>query len=78
MPSVATPTPTCSSRWAPPATHWSRSIRAKEVCGECPVKVDCLDYALETNQDSGIWGGTSEEERRTLRRRIAGRERILV
>ena len=52
--------------------------RAKEVCGECPVKVDCLDYALETNQDSGIWGGTSEEERRTLRRRIAGRERILV
>ena len=42
------------------------------------VKVDCLDYALETNQDSGIWGGTSEEERRTLRRRIAGRERILV
>ena len=52
--------------------------RAKEVCGECPVKVDCLDYALETNQDSGIWGGTSGEERRTLRRRIAGRERILV
>ncbi|MDP2292740.1 MAG: WhiB family transcriptional regulator [Actinomycetota bacterium] len=52
--------------------------RAKQVCGECPVKVACLDYALETNQDSGIWGGTSEEERRTLRRRIAGRERILV
>ena len=52
--------------------------RAKEVCGECPVRVDCLEYAIETNQDSGIWGGTSEEERRTLRRRIAGRERILV
>ena len=42
--------------------------RAKQVCGECPVSVDCLDYALETNQDSGIWGGTSEEERRTMRR----------
>ena len=42
--------------------------RAKEVCDECPVKTDCLDYALETNQDSGIWGGTSEEERRRLRR----------
>jgi len=52
--------------------------RAKQVCGECPVKVDCLDYALETNQDSGIWGGTSEEERRNLRRRLAGRERVLV
>ncbi len=52
--------------------------RAKEVCGECPVQTDCLEYALETNQDSGIWGGTSEEERRNLRRRMAGRERILV
>jgi WhiB family redox-sensing transcriptional regulator len=52
--------------------------RAKQVCGECPVHVDCLEYALETNQDSGIWGGTSEEERRTIRRRMAGRDRILV
>ena len=52
--------------------------RAKEVCGQCPVLIDCLEYALETNQDSGIWGGTSEEERRTLRRQVAGRERILV
>ena len=52
--------------------------RAKEVCGQCPVHSDCLEYALETNQDSGIWGGTSEEERRTIRRRVAGRERILV
>ena len=52
--------------------------RAKQVCDECPVRVECLEYALETNQDSGIWGGTSEEERRTLRRRIAGRERVLV
>ena len=45
--------------------------RAKEVCGQCPVNRDCLDYALETNQDSGIWGGTSEEERRNIRRRVA-------
>ena len=52
--------------------------RAKQVCDECPVKIDCLDYALETNQDSGIWGGTSEEERRILRRRVAGRQRVLV
>ena len=52
--------------------------RAKQVCGECPVNVECLEYALETNQDSGIWGGTSEEERRTLRRRMANRERAFV
>jgi WhiB family redox-sensing transcriptional regulator len=49
--------------------------RAKEVCSECPVNRECLDYALETNQDSGIWGGTSEEERRILRRRYVARQR---
>jgi WhiB family redox-sensing transcriptional regulator len=42
--------------------------RARQVCDECPVRVECLDYALETNQDSGIWGGTTEDERRVLRR----------
>ena len=42
--------------------------RAKQVCGECPVSTECLEFALETNQDSGIWGGTSEDERRTMRR----------
>ena len=52
--------------------------RAKQVCGECPAQIECLDYALETNQDSGIWGGTSEEERRALRRRLAGRTRTAV
>jgi WhiB family redox-sensing transcriptional regulator len=52
--------------------------RAKQVCGECPVQRACLDYALETNQDSGIWGGTSEEERRILRRRYVAHHRHAV
>ena len=52
--------------------------RAKEVCEQCPVKVDCLDYALETNQDSGIWGGTSEEERRTLRCQYVARQKAII
>lgn len=42
---------------------------AKQVCEECSVTRDCLDFALETNQDSGIWGGLTEEERRIIRRR---------
>jgi WhiB family redox-sensing transcriptional regulator len=41
---------------------------AKAVCGECDAKAPCLEFALTTNQDSGVWGGTSEEERRKLRR----------
>jgi WhiB family redox-sensing transcriptional regulator len=52
--------------------------RAKEVCDECPVNSDCLEYALETNQDSGIWGGLDEEERRTIRRQNVSRQRLLA
>jgi WhiB family redox-sensing transcriptional regulator len=41
---------------------------AKAVCDLCPAKEPCLEFALSTNQDSGVWGGTSEEERRRVRR----------
>jgi len=41
---------------------------AKRVCHACLVRQSCLQYALETNQDTGVWGGTSEDERRTMRR----------
>jgi WhiB family transcriptional regulator, redox-sensing transcriptional regulator len=41
---------------------------AKQVCQECTVRALCLHFALETNQGTGIWGGTDEEERRSLRR----------
>jgi len=39
------------------------------VCAECEASRECLDFALDTNQDSGIWGGLTEEERRVIRRR---------
>jgi len=48
---------------------------AKAVCRVCEVQKQCLDYALATNQDSGIWGGTSEDERRALRRQWVARQR---
>jgi WhiB family transcriptional regulator, redox-sensing transcriptional regulator len=48
---------------------------AKEVCGACPAQIPCLEFALLTNQDSGVWGGTSEEERRHLRRTWLNRRR---
>ena len=43
------------------------------MCGECEVRAECLEFALDTNQDSGIWGGLSEEERRVIRRQRARR-----
>lgn len=41
---------------------------AKAVCASCPSRGSCLEFALATNQQSGIWGGTTEEERRRVRR----------
>lgn len=41
---------------------------AKVVCRSCPVQDDCLRFALETNQETGIWGGKDETERHGLRR----------
>ena len=51
---------------------------AKAVCDECPVSGPCLEFALSTNQDSGVWGGTSEEERRTLRRQWLRQRRAAI
>jgi WhiB family redox-sensing transcriptional regulator len=44
-----------------------QAAEAKAVCAGCPVRDDCLSYAIETGQSAGVWGGTSEEERRVLR-----------
>ena len=48
-------------------------VAAKAVCQGCPVRAECLRYAVRTAQDHGIWGGTTEEERRQARRGQAAR-----
>ncbi|WP_166532411.1 WhiB family transcriptional regulator [Blastococcus xanthinilyticus] len=40
---------------------------AKRVCGGCPVRAECLEYALASDERFGIWGGLSERERRRVR-----------
>ena len=42
---------------------------AKAVCATCDVRDECLDYALRTHETCGVWGGTSERQRRRLRHR---------
>ncbi|MGL5441656.1 MAG: WhiB family transcriptional regulator [[Mycobacterium] stephanolepidis] len=44
---------------------------AKRVCRGCPVKGECLEWALVNDERFGVWGGLSERERRALRRKQA-------
>lgn len=50
--------------------------KAKRVCSTCDVVEICLKWALNNNQDAGVWGGMSEDERRSLKRRTARSRRV--
>lgn len=42
---------------------------AKEVCGRCPVKPECAEYAVIGQEPYGVWGGLTPAERNAIRRR---------
>lgn len=41
-------------------------IEARRICDQCPARAACLDYAVENRLEHGIWGGTSERERKKI------------
>jgi WhiB family redox-sensing transcriptional regulator len=41
----------------------------RELCETCPVRRECLEYALADESLTGLWGGTTDTERRLIRRR---------
>lgn len=45
----------------------AQAEQAKSVCRRCPVRDQCLAYALDNNEEHGVWGGLSPKERRRLR-----------
>ncbi len=49
----------------------TRESHAKSICHTCPVKEPCLEFAMDTNQKYGIWGGHTDKERGSLKRRRA-------
>ncbi|WP_406425684.1 WhiB family transcriptional regulator [Streptomyces sp. NBC_00842] len=84
MPRTATPglewRHEAACRWIDPDLFWplgegaaarQQAEQAKAVCAKCPVRAQCLEWAVETRQDFGVWGGMSERERRDLHRRKA-------
>ncbi|MEA2011305.1 MAG: WhiB family transcriptional regulator [Actinomycetota bacterium] len=59
----------------PPSEIPLAANQAKAICEGCPVREECLSFALETAQAEGVWGGMDAGERRRLRRRVRDRER---
>ncbi len=49
---------------------------AKRICDECPVKLECLEDALEDEEKHGVWGGMTANERKTLRSKRLRRQRM--
>jgi WhiB family redox-sensing transcriptional regulator len=43
--------------------------RAKSICAQCPVRLDCLAYALSVRAEFGVWGGLNGKERSSVLRR---------
>lgn len=44
------------------------TLDAKRVCMACEVRTECLNYALENDEQWGVWGGLSDRQRRALKR----------
>ena len=61
-----------SAAFFPPAQTERKEEReareewAKSICAVCPVRLPCLDYAIEIREPHGIWGGLNEVERKQL------------
>jgi WhiB family redox-sensing transcriptional regulator len=48
----------------------SMAGEAKAICAVCPVREECLEFALQTRPGDGVWGGlTATERHRLIRRR---------
>lgn len=73
--------PQAACKWTPPGfmfpeTPGPQMVQALALCNgskedgtrPCPVRMECLAYAMRTKQEYGIWGGTTETDRRNYKR----------
>ena len=60
-----------------PSQRSDRELVAKRICSRCPVRQECLEYALLVPEPFGIWGGLNEDDRRVLSAERAHPERTV-
>lgn len=58
--------PDRSNGWVQRAKHFCNGTKPDVFGTVCPMRAQCLQYALDHNEKFGVWGGTSERERRKL------------
>jgi WhiB family redox-sensing transcriptional regulator len=57
----------------PGRVSWSRTYAAntaRNICKECPIRKECLDYAVQFHGITGIWGGTDRHERSAMQKAL--------
>ena len=54
----------------PDSTEYAKIKQAKALCNQCNSKQECLSFAMSIRADYGIWGGLTDQERRSLRRKL--------
>ena len=52
--------------WFPEEYSGAAAARAIAICQACPVRVECLEFAIKTRQSEGVWGGTTPYKRRRI------------
>ena len=58
------------------ATHPAEVKKAVDVCMDCPVRLLCANYAIANEEEYGVWGGLTEQDRRQLRSKKTSRAGI--
>ncbi|MGH8973674.1 MAG: WhiB family transcriptional regulator [Acidimicrobiia bacterium] len=67
------------AHWFFPAAEGDEAdpyVAARALCQGCPVRLECLAWAIETRERHGMWGGHAPAERRALRRRLERIRRV--
>lgn len=65
--------------WFPGAGQTTQARLAIELCQQCPVRIECLEAALTSeDEERGIWGGTTTKQRKQIRETLTRRRELIA